>query len=98
MNTPSSRWQQIKLLFDQLADLPPAQRAARLAASGLDADAHGELLSLLQHHDNNPDSGGFLATPAAAGPVTPGPVAPGPAAAGPGVSRLVPSGMRTSQG
>ena len=62
-------WPLVRALFDQLADLAPAEREAALAASGASAATQQEVRSLLAHADAARTAvagDGFLATPAAA--------------------------------
>jgi eukaryotic-like serine/threonine-protein kinase len=65
MTTPPAHWPAIKALFESTAELPAAERAPLITAAALDADAHAELLSLLQHHDLAGNGPAFLAEPAA---------------------------------
>ena len=58
------RWAEIKAAFEAALERPAAERAALLAASGLDADALAEVRSLLQHHDEATEGDEFLSTPA----------------------------------
>jgi tetratricopeptide (TPR) repeat protein len=44
-------WAAVRALFDALVDLPPAERAARLADAALDAAVVAEVRSLLVHHE-----------------------------------------------
>ena len=59
-----ARWAEIKAVFEAALDLPPGERAAALAASGLDESAQDEVRSLLQHHDEATSADEFLSTPA----------------------------------
>ncbi|RZJ12614.1 MAG: serine/threonine protein kinase [Rubrivivax sp.] len=52
-------WPHLKAMFDEVAELPPAEREARIVAAGLGPEVLAELRSLLQHHDEA--TGGFLA-------------------------------------
>jgi hypothetical protein len=61
MSTPPDRWDEIKALFDTLADRPTDQREPLIQQAGLDAAALSELRSLLVHHDQ---ARGFLLQPA----------------------------------
>ena len=64
MTSPSSphpRWEDIKRLFDEVAELDAPAREARLA-SGADADLADEVRSLVDWHDG---STGFLESPPA---------------------------------
>ncbi|GAB5520781.1 MAG: hypothetical protein RhofKO_30320 [Rhodothermales bacterium] len=45
------RWHTLRALFDELIELTPDERAARLAAADLDAEMHAELLALLEADD-----------------------------------------------
>ncbi len=58
-------WVRLKALFDETADLTPAERAPLIEAAGLDATAWAELHSLLAHHDQASGRPGFLAASAA---------------------------------
>lgn len=59
MTASDKDWPRLKAVFDEVADLPPADREARIAAAGLQPALLAELRSLLQHHDQA--TGGFLA-------------------------------------
>ncbi len=61
MTTPSAHWPAIRALFESTAELSAAERAPLIAAAALQADAHVELLSLLQHHDRANSSASFMA-------------------------------------
>ncbi len=64
---PPEQWPAVRRLFDAALDLPTAERAAWLHASGEPAEAVAEVLSLLAHDpEASPDAAAFLATPAAA--------------------------------
>ena len=62
---PAPDWSAVKAAFERLADLAAAARAQALAELGLDAASLRELQSLLHHHDDSRDSGGFLGASAA---------------------------------
>ena len=64
MTTTPHRWPEIKALFESVADLAPAERAAPIATAALDDASRAELLSLLQHHDLAASGPAFLAEPA----------------------------------
>jgi serine/threonine-protein kinase len=49
---PADRWGELSALFAELLELPPAERAARLAALTHDAPLHTELASLLESADD----------------------------------------------
>ena len=77
-----ARWAEIKAVFEAALDLPPGERAAALAASGLDESAQDEVRSLLQHHDEATSADEFLSTPAsldeaASSDTRPAPALPG---------------------
>ena len=77
-----ARWAEIKAVFEAALDLPPGERAAALAASGLDKAAQDEVRSLLQHHDEATSADEFLSTPAsldeaASSDTRPAPALPG---------------------
>jgi tetratricopeptide (TPR) repeat protein len=59
----AAAWPAVRALFEALAELPPAERAARLADPSLDAAVAAEVRSLLAHHDA--DTGGALSDGAA---------------------------------
>ncbi|MCB1998644.1 MAG: hypothetical protein KDG57_22670, partial [Rhodoferax sp.] len=60
MTTPSvPDWTLIRALFDAVAELPQAEREARLADPGLDAAVVAEVRSLLAHGGET----SFLAEP-----------------------------------
>ncbi|OYU73088.1 MAG: hypothetical protein CFE45_38290, partial [Burkholderiales bacterium PBB5] len=65
--TDPAFWAAVRRLFDQLADLPPAQREAALRDSGESAALQDEVRSLLAHADDTEgNADGFLEQPAAA--------------------------------
>ena len=66
MTPLSTHWPAIKALFEAVAELPAAERAPLIAAAALEADAHAELLSLLEHHDQASGSTAFMVEPATA--------------------------------
>jgi hypothetical protein len=53
--TGSSRWQQVRELFEAAIDEPPAERDAWLRGRGADSDVCREVLSLLEHHSRAGD-------------------------------------------
>ncbi len=52
MALPAERWGELSALFAELLDLPPDERATRLAALAHDAPLHAELSSLLASADD----------------------------------------------
>ena len=73
MTTPApdpTDWPRLRLLFDALSALPPAERGAALAASDASDAVRRERRSLLAHAEAaEAGTGGFLAQPAAAAAV-----------------------------
>ena len=51
MPSSTPRWPEIKALFNAIAEQPPGDREALIAAAALDASSQAELRSLLAHHD-----------------------------------------------
>ncbi|MEM6645614.1 MAG: serine/threonine-protein kinase [Bacteroidota bacterium] len=51
----SDRWSTLRALFDELADLPPAERDARLNAADIDDGMRAELVALLAADDTPAD-------------------------------------------
>ena len=65
MSTLPAHWPAIKALFESTAELTAAERVPLIAAAALHPDAHAELLSLLQHHDQANSGTAFMAESAA---------------------------------
>ena len=63
---PRPPWLIVKLLFDQLIELPAHQREARIAAADVGEATRAEVRSLLAHHADETAVGSFLSAPAAA--------------------------------
>lgn len=61
--TPDANWARVRQLFDQALDLPPAERAAFVAAQALDEASRDELRSLLAHHNDATEGEPLLQPP-----------------------------------